>query len=74
MIELGFMIQEYYENACADLTGGVNGYVDAILLWFVRFYKYAVITKGLGLKQSKVNLCVFFRRYEKSKNKIMVIF
>ena len=38
------------------------------------FYDYAVSPKDLGLKQSKVDPCVFFRKCEKSKPEIIVIF
>ena len=49
------------------------GWVNATLLWFVSFYKYAVSLKGLGLTQSKINPCVLFWKYEKDKSKIIVI-
>ena len=53
MVQLGFMSQEDYGNSCAEITGGMYGSVDSYLLWFVRFFGYALIPKGLGLTQSK---------------------
>ena len=37
MVELVFMSQEDYDNACAEIKGGVYGCVSAALLWFVSF-------------------------------------
>ena len=50
------------------------GYVDDSLLWFVRFCECAVSPKGLGLTQSKLNPCVFFKSMKKYKPKIIVIY
>ena len=61
MVEHGFMSQKDYYSTFSELKGGTYGCVDASLLWFVRFCKCAVSSKGLGLTQSKVDPCVFFK-------------
>ena len=69
MVELGSMSQGEYENSCSELTGGVYGCcVNAALLYFVRFFEYALIPKGLSLTQRKVDPCVFFRESEKGEH------
>ena len=45
MVELGFMIQEYYDNACAEITVEMNGCFNADILWFVNFCEYSVSPK-----------------------------
>ena len=67
MVELGFMSQKYYDNYCAYLTGGIYRCVDAALIYFMRFCEYAVSTKGFGLTQIKIDLCLFLRKSEKGK-------
>ena len=73
MVELGFMDQSTYDNACAELTGGMYGCVDAALLYFVRFAEYATSPTGLNLVQSKVDPCVFYRRGDDDKPQLIVI-
>ena len=65
MVELGFIIQEDYDHDCAELTGEMYGCVDADILYFLCFLKYAVSLKGLVLTQSKVYPCVFFQSLRK---------
>jgi hypothetical protein len=73
MVELGFMSQEEFEKACAELTGGMYGCVDAALLYFIRFCEWATDTKGLNLQQSIVDPCVFFRKNKEGTLLVLVI-
>ena len=73
MIELGFISQEEFDNACAELTGGMYGCVDAALLYFERFCEWAINPKGLNLTQSKADPCVFYRKTKNGTPLVMVI-
>ena len=60
LVELGFMTQEEYDEACIELQGGMYGNVDSALLYFVRFKAFATSEEGLKLKQSQADPCLFF--------------
>jgi hypothetical protein len=49
------------------------GNVDAALLYFIRFTKYATDANGLGLIQSESDPCVFYRRNEKNETDLIII-
>ena len=49
------------------------GCIDYDLLYVVCFYSYAVIPKVLGLKQSKFDPCIFFRKSEKGETRSIVV-
>ena len=48
--------------------------VNSALIYFVRFYEYAVSPNGLFLTQSKVDPCTFLQKSEKGKPKIILIY
>jgi hypothetical protein len=73
MVELGFMSSKEFENACAELTGGMYGCVDAALLYFMKFCEWATNPKGMNLAQSKVDPCVFYRKDNEGTLLIIVI-
>ena len=60
LVELSFMTQEEYDEACIELQGGMYGNVDSALLYFMRFKAFAVSEDGLKLKQSQADPCLFF--------------
>ena len=62
LVELGFMTQEEYEEACIELNGGMYGNVNAALLYFIRFADYATKKNRLNLTQSNSDPCLFFRK------------
>ena len=51
MVELGFLTKEEFDEYCIELLGGMYGNVDAALLYFIRFTKFATDKEGLGLTQ-----------------------
>jgi hypothetical protein len=73
MVELGFMDEEEFGKACAELTGGMYGCVDAALLYFIRFCDWATDPQGLMLIQSKADPCVFYRKSKDGKPEVIVI-
>lgn len=73
MVELGFMSKEEFDQACAELTGGMYGCVDAALLYFERFCEWAVNPEGLNLTQSKADPCVFYRKSKTGTPLVIVI-
>ena len=64
LVELGFITQEEFNEACIELQGGMYGNVDSALLYFVRFKEYATSTSGLDLIQSKADPCLFYKKDE----------
>ena len=60
--KLGFISEEDYDDTCIELNGGMYGNPDAALLYFIRFRDYTIDEKGLGLRQSEADPCLFYKK------------
>ena len=61
LVDLGFITEQQYQECCIELGKGMYGNVDAALRFFIRFTQYLTSEK-VGLIQSKVDPCVFFKK------------
>ena len=69
LVELGFMMEEEYNETCIELQGSMYGNVDAALSYFTKFKEYALDINGLNLRQSKADPCLF---YEKTDDEVLI--
>ena len=47
--------------------------IDSTLMYFVRFKEYATKEKGLNLKQSEADPCLFYRRAQDGTTEGVVV-
>ena len=66
LISLGFLTEEEHGRVCIELQKGMYGQVDAALLFFRRFTKY-LESESCGMKQSKADPCIFYKKNEEGK-------
>ena len=72
LVDLGFITEKQYQECCIELGKGMYGNVDAALRFFIRFTQYLTSEK-VGLIQSKVDPCVFFKKDTNGDSKLIVV-
>jgi hypothetical protein len=69
--EIGIIEKHERETHCAELLKSIYGNVDAALIFFRTYKKH--LTEKMGLEQSVVDPCVFYKRDEEGRTILVAI-
>ena len=72
LVDVGFITEEEYQELCIELQKGMYGNVDAALRFFIELTDY-LTSESVGMEQSKVDPCVFFKKNEKNEPVIILV-